>query len=187
MTTATAPKTEAEERLAIAAAAEATARAEADTWSVTHRDLDTRNRAIVGELATIAGDLRAGRMAELTGSKVPGLAALAAKQKALETEAAEVAARLEIAASEAARTHDIFARSAETLAYAQIAVDNEKRVAEAFALDAQIADLLPTLAGLLNRRHELETAAPYRWDDRSAALNTNVRQALLSAGIRPKE
>lgn len=158
-------KTETETLLELATAAEATARTEAETWNATHRDLAARDRAIAGELATVAGELRAGRLAELTGEKVAGLATLAQHERDLQAEAAEVTARLAIAESEQARTNAIFHSAAEALAMAQIAVAREANVAEAAALNLEINEILGVLSDKLNRRHELERDSPFRWDD----------------------
>ena len=163
MTTATV-KTDAETKLETLLAAEAEVRPEAEGWNGTRQKLEARSRELVGELATIAGELRDGRMSELRGEKVPGLAALATRERDLLAEQAETAERLSIASAEWQRTNGILAAAVEARSWAAVAVQREAAVAEAAALDHEINDLLGVLGEKLNRRHALSPSAPFRWD-----------------------
>jgi hypothetical protein len=162
MTTATV-KTDAETKLETLLAAEAEIRPEAETWNGTRQKLEARSRELAGELATVAEQLRDGRMAELRGEKV-GLAALATRERDLLAEQAETAERLSIASAEWQRANGVLAAAVEARSWAAVAVQREAAVAEAAELDSEINEALAVITDLLNRRHAVEPSAPFRWD-----------------------
>ena len=164
MTTATV-KTDAETKLENLLAAEAEIRPEAETWNGTRQKLEARSRELAGELATVAEQLRDGRMAELRGEKGPGsMAALATRERDLLAEQAETAERLSIASAEWQRANGVLAAAVEARSWAAVAVQREAAVAEAAELDSEINEALAVITDLLNRRHAVEPSAPFRWD-----------------------